>query len=123
MRTDPVTKLERLATERLPELEREGQPILITQNGMPRAYLVDVESYERLRQRVEILEGLVRSEAAPTKGRDTSHAEAGERVSTRLESSGARPASAAGSARCTESGARLVIERGDADRSSVRPPE
>jgi prevent-host-death family protein len=123
MRTDLVTKLERLATERLPELERDAQPILITQDGMPRAYLVDVESYERLRQRVAILEGLVRSEAVPTKDRGTSHGEARERVSTRLESSGARPASAAGSTHCTESGARLVIERRDADRSSVRPPE
>ncbi len=42
MRTELVTTLERQATELLSELERDHQPILITQHGVPSAYLVDV---------------------------------------------------------------------------------
>jgi prevent-host-death family protein len=64
MRTEILTNLERRANEVLAELKRDGKPILITQHGVPRAVLVDVESYERLQQRVAILEGLVRGEAA-----------------------------------------------------------
>jgi prevent-host-death family protein len=44
MRTELVTTLKRQATELLAELERDKEPILITQHGLPSAYLVDVES-------------------------------------------------------------------------------
>jgi prevent-host-death family protein len=46
MRTELVTTLKRRASELLFELERDKEPILITQHGLPGAYLVDVESYE-----------------------------------------------------------------------------
>lgn len=42
MRTELVTTLKRQATELLPKLERNKKPILITQHGVPSAYLVDV---------------------------------------------------------------------------------
>ena len=50
MRTELVTTLKRQATELLSELERSREPILITQHGLPSAYLVDVESYEMLQR-------------------------------------------------------------------------
>lgn len=56
MRTELVTTLKRQATELLAEIEREKAPILITQHGLPSAYLVDVESFERLQKRMGILE-------------------------------------------------------------------
>jgi prevent-host-death family protein len=46
MRTELVTTLKRRATELLSELERDRQPILITQHGVPSAYLVDVATFE-----------------------------------------------------------------------------
>ena len=54
MRTELVTTLKRQATELLDRLESDRQPILITQHGVPSAYLIDVESYEAL---LEALEG------------------------------------------------------------------
>ena len=52
MRTELVTTLKRRATELLSELEHDREPILITQHGLPSAYLVDVESYEAQQRRL-----------------------------------------------------------------------
>ncbi|HCS12318.1 MAG: type II toxin-antitoxin system prevent-host-death family antitoxin [Zetaproteobacteria bacterium CG06_land_8_20_14_3_00_59_53] len=76
MRTELVTTLKRQATELLSDLERDKQPILITQHGMPTAYLVDVESYELLQSRMGILEGIARGESAVTDGRTLNQDEA-----------------------------------------------
>lgn len=80
MRTELVTTLKRKATEILSELERDRAPVLITQYGRPAAYLVDVETYERLNQRLAILEGIARGERAVEQGRVVSHAEAKRRM-------------------------------------------
>ena len=80
MRTELVTTLKRQATELLSVLERDKQPILITQHGLPSAYLVDVESYELSQQRMAVLEGVARGEMAVADGRVMSHAEAQTRM-------------------------------------------
>lgn len=85
MRTELVTTLKRQATELLDELERSREPILITQHGLPSAYLVDVESYELLQRRMKILEGIARGEKAIEEGRTVSHADAKKRMSRWLK--------------------------------------
>lgn len=80
MRTELVTTLKRQATELLADVERDRQPILITQHGLPSAYLVDVESYELQQERMTILEGIARGEMAIAEGRTLSHAQAGKRL-------------------------------------------
>lgn len=50
MRTELVTTPTRQATELLFDLERDKEPILITQHGLHSAYLVHVESYELLQR-------------------------------------------------------------------------
>ncbi len=80
MRTELVTTLKRQATELLSDIERDREPILITQHGLPSAYLVDVESYELLQQRMAILEGIARGEQAVAEGRTATHAQARERL-------------------------------------------
>ena len=69
MRTELVTTLKRQATELLDELKRSREPILITQHGLPSAYLVDVETYELLQRRMTLLEGIARGEKAIEEGR------------------------------------------------------
>ena len=81
MRTELVTTLKRKATELLSELSRDKEPILITQHGLPSAYLVDVESYESLKGRIKLLEGIARGERAVEDGRTLSHEEAKSRMS------------------------------------------
>lgn len=80
MRTELVTTLKRQATELLSDIERDKQPILITQHGLPSAYLVDVETFERLQQRMAVLEGIARGEMAVAEGRVVTHAEARTRM-------------------------------------------
>ncbi|MEN5060724.1 type II toxin-antitoxin system Phd/YefM family antitoxin [Luteimonas sp. TWI1416] len=85
MRTELVTTLKRQATELLSDIERDRQPILITQHGLPSAYLVDVESYERMQQRMSILEGIARGEQAIAEGRVASQDQAKARLARWLK--------------------------------------
>ena len=76
MRTELVTTLKRQATELLSDIERDKEPILITQHGLPSAYLVDVESFQLMQQRMTVLEGIARGEQAIAEGRVATHAQA-----------------------------------------------
>jgi len=80
MRTELVTTLKRQATELLSELEKHREPILITQHGLPSAYLVDVASYELMRKRMRLLEGIARGEKVVEEGRTLSQAQAKQRL-------------------------------------------
>lgn len=85
MRTELVTTLKRRATELLDELQRDKEAILITQHGLPSAYLIDVESYEKLMRRLRLLEGIARGERAIEEQRTMSHKEAEVRMSRWLK--------------------------------------
>ena len=85
MRTELVTTLKRKATDLLSEIARDKEPILITQHGLPSAYLIDVESYEQLQGRMKLLEGIARGERAVEEGRTLSHEEARARMSRWLK--------------------------------------
>jgi prevent-host-death family protein len=76
MRTELVTTLKRQASELLSDIARDREPILITQFGLPSAYLVDIETYELAEKRMSILEGLARGEQAVSEGRVVAHSEA-----------------------------------------------
>jgi prevent-host-death family protein len=85
MRTELVTTLKRRATELLDQLEADREPVLITQHGVPTAYLVDVASYEKLQRRVAVLEGIARGERAVEQGRVMTHAKAKARMARWLK--------------------------------------
>jgi prevent-host-death family protein len=68
MRTELITTLKLKASELLADIERDGAPILITQYGLPAAYLVDVEAFAR-------------GEKAVQDGRVVTHAQAKQRMS------------------------------------------
>ena len=85
MRTELVTTLKRQATELLSEIERDQEPILITQHGLPSSYLVDVESFQLMQQRMTVLEGIARGEQAIAEGRVATHAQAKKRLARWLK--------------------------------------
>ena len=85
MRTELVTTLKRRATKLLTELKREPEPILITQHGLPAAYLVDVKSYDAQQRRLALLEGIARGEKAVEEGRVLTHAQARKRLARWLK--------------------------------------
>ena len=85
MKTELVTTLKRQATKILAELHESKEPILITEHGQPSAYLVDVDHYEMMQNRMHILEGLARGEAAIRDNRIYTNAEAKEKMSKWLK--------------------------------------
>ena len=85
MRTELVTTLKRQATEILNQLAKDREPILITQHGVPSAYLVDVETFETLQRRMALLEGIALGEKAIEEGRSLTQKQAKQRMSRWLK--------------------------------------
>lgn len=80
MKTELVTTLKRHATKLLEELHKEKEPVLITEHGKPSAYLVDVDHFEQIQQKLKLLEGLARGEKAIMEDRVVTHEEAKKRM-------------------------------------------
>ena len=76
MKTELVTTLKRQATKILAELHDSKEPVLITEHGQPSAYLVDVNDYELMQDRMRILEGIAHGETAIIEKRVLTHTEA-----------------------------------------------
>ena len=85
MRVELVTTLKRQATKILADLHTSKEPVLITEHGQPSAYLVDVDDYEFMQQRMAILEGVARGEQAIKNGETFSNAEAKQKMSKWLK--------------------------------------
>ena len=85
MKTEIVTTLKREATRILSELNRDHDPILITEHGKPAAYLIDVETFEYQKARLKILEGIARGEKAIKEERVFSEKDAKARLSRWLD--------------------------------------
>jgi prevent-host-death family protein len=85
MKTELVTTLKRQATKILAELHSSKEPILITEHGQPSAYLIDVDDYEMMQNRLKILEGIARGETAIREDRVLSQAKAKNKMSRWLK--------------------------------------
>ncbi|WP_048307058.1 type II toxin-antitoxin system Phd/YefM family antitoxin [Halomonas sp. PR-M31] len=85
MKIELVTNLKRQATKILADLHSSREPVLITEHGKPSAYLVDVQDYEFMQRRLELLEGLSRGERAVIEGRTCSQSEAKKKMSKWLK--------------------------------------
>ena len=85
MKIELVTTLKRQATKILAELHDSKEPVLITEHGRPSAYLVDVQDYEMMQNRMEILDGLVKGETAILENRIYTQDEAKEKMSKWLK--------------------------------------
>ena len=80
MKTELLTTLKRQAARLLSDVRDSGEPLLIPEHGKPAAYLVDVDSYEFMQHRLQILEGIARGERAILENRTFSQAEARKKM-------------------------------------------
>ena len=80
MRTELVTTLKRKVTEVIARVSGEQEPVLITQHGLPAAYLVDVQTFDAMQRRLSLLEGIARGEKAILEERVISHQVAKQRM-------------------------------------------
>ncbi len=85
MKTELVTTLKRRATRVLSDLHETGETVLITEHGKPSAYLVDVNSFEFMQNRMHILEGIARGERAILEKRTFSQAQAKRKMKKWLD--------------------------------------
>ena len=85
MKIELVTTLKRQATKILAELHDSKEPVLITEHGQPSAYLVDVQDYEMMQERMKILDGLAKGETAILENRIYTQAEAKDKMSKWLK--------------------------------------
>ena len=80
MKTEIVTTLKRRATRILADVRETKEPVLITEHGKPTAYLIDAASFELMRDRMAILEGIARGERAVLERRTLTQAQARRRM-------------------------------------------
>ncbi|MBT9241277.1 type II toxin-antitoxin system Phd/YefM family antitoxin [Vibrio lentus] len=85
MKVELVTSLKRQATKILADLHDTKEPVLITEHGKPSAYLVDVDDYQFMQNRLAILEGIARGERAISEGKSLSNEEAKDKMSKWLK--------------------------------------
>lgn len=65
----PVTYVKSRAAELLSRLAETRRPVVITQNGEPRGVLLDVESYQELKDAILLLKMIAQGEADIRAGR------------------------------------------------------
>lgn len=65
----PITYMKTHSAELVAEVNRKRSPVVITQNGEPRAVVIDVESYENTQDALILLKLISQSDDARRKGR------------------------------------------------------
>ena len=73
MNAELSTSLKRNTARILKKVRTSKKPILITEHGLPAAYLVDCKTMDDLHLQIEILEGIARGEQDVTAGRVLTH--------------------------------------------------
>lgn len=71
----PVTFLKAKAADLLKQINETHRPVIITQNGEPKAVLQDPESYENMRNAIGILKLISQGEEDIRSGKSKSQAE------------------------------------------------
>ena len=71
----PVTYLKSRAKDMLEQVNETHRPIVITQNGEPRAVLQDTESYENMRNTIGLLKLISQGEEDIRKGQSRPQAD------------------------------------------------
>ena len=80
----PITYMKTHSAELVAEVNKKRSPVVITQNGAPRAIVMDVESYERLQDALVLLKLIAQSEEDLQKGRWISQAQMERELRKRL---------------------------------------
>ncbi len=87
MREDirPVTYLKSRAADLLAQLNETHRPVIITQNGEPRAVIQDPESFERMRTAIGLMKLLAQGEEDLRSGKTYEQDDVFRRLGKRLK--------------------------------------
>ena len=81
----PVTYLKSRSADLLKQINETHRPVIITQNGEPRAVIQDPESYENMRNAIGLMKLLAQGEADVQAGRSTDQSIVFDRLRKNLE--------------------------------------
>lgn len=81
----PITHLKSRTADLVREVSEHGRPVTITQNGEAKAVVMDVDTYDRWRAAMALLEALAQGEADVAKGRTVKPSEAFRRARGAIE--------------------------------------
>ena len=82
----PVTYLKSKTADMLNQINETHRPVIITQNGEPRAVLQDPESYERMKSAIGLMKLLAQGEEDVRVGRTREQGEVFSRLKTKIKS-------------------------------------
>lgn len=83
-----ITYLKNNAAELLRTIERDRRTVAITQNGVAKAVVLDVETYDRWRKAMAMLKLIALGQADIGAGRLVSHGDALARAEAAIEAAG-----------------------------------
>ncbi len=83
----PVTYLKSRAADLLNQINETHRPVIITQNGEPRAVLQDPRSYENMRNAIGLLKLISAGEADIREGRMTPQEDVFDKIESTLKES------------------------------------
>ena len=81
----PVSYLKSKSADLLKQINETHRPVIITQNGEPKAVLQDTESYENMRNAIGILKLISQGEEDIKKGKIKTQEEVFEKLETQLK--------------------------------------
>ncbi|GJL60529.1 MAG: antitoxin [Nitrospirales bacterium] len=81
----PITYLKANAAELLDQINNTHRPVVITQNGEPKAVLQDPQSYEDMRNALGLLKLISQGEEDIKHGKTRTQAEVFKNVASRLQ--------------------------------------
>jgi len=81
----PITYLKAKTADLLEQINETHRPVIITQNGEPKAVLQDPQSYENMRNALGILKLISQGEEDIKKGKATSQEKVFEKVEKFLQ--------------------------------------
>ncbi len=80
----PLSEFRKHAADFIDRIKNQKRPIVLTQHGKGAAVLVDVSEYQRMIDKIELMEELIEAERQITKGEVVSHEEAKNKIKENL---------------------------------------
>ncbi|HAH52156.1 MAG TPA: prevent-host-death family protein [Balneola sp.] len=81
---EPLSEFRKKSADFVKRLKKDKQPIVLTQHGKSAAVLMDVSEYERIAERMEMLEDLLEAKQQVEQGNTFTMDEAKERIEKHL---------------------------------------
>ncbi|HCI69337.1 MAG TPA: prevent-host-death family protein [Balneola sp.] len=81
---EPLSEFRKKSADFVKRLKKDKRPIVLTQHGKSAAVLMDVSEYERIAERMEMLEDLLEAKQQVEQGNTFTMDEAKERIEKHL---------------------------------------